>query len=81
MGITAATSDADATNNTVTYSLVNDDNGRFSIEANTGIVRVAASLDRELDGPVRTITVRATSADGSTADETFIINLLDGDEV
>ena len=34
-------SDADATNNTITYSLQDDDGGRFAIDANTGVVTVA----------------------------------------
>ena len=41
--ITAAASDADATTNTITYSLQNNDGGRFAIDANTGVVTVAGA--------------------------------------
>ncbi len=80
VGITAQAADADATNNTITYSLVNDDDGRFSIDPNTGVVQVAGAIDREADGPTRSITVRATSADGSFTDQAFTINIVDADE-
>ena len=36
----AAASDADATNNTITYSLDDDAGGLFAIDANTGVVTV-----------------------------------------
>jgi len=81
VGITASASDADATTNTVTYSLTDDAGGRFTINANSGIVTVAngSLLDRE-SAASHNITVRATSADGSTADSTFTINVNDVDE-
>ena len=81
VGITAAASDADATTNTVTYSLTDNAGGRFAIHANTGVVTVANGLllDREAAAS-HNITVRATSADGSTADSTFTVNLNDVDE-
>ena len=50
VGITAAASDADATTNTITYSLQDNDGGRFAIDANTGVVTVAGAIDREADG-------------------------------
>ena len=40
-------SDADATDNTITYSLDDDAGGRFAIDANTGVVTVAGGLDYE----------------------------------
>ncbi|MHB0956367.1 MAG: cadherin domain-containing protein, partial [Pirellulaceae bacterium] len=80
VNITAAASDADATNNTITYSLQNNDGGRFAIDTNTGVVSVAGAIDRETDGPSRNITVRATSSDGSFADQVFTININDIDE-
>ncbi|MBN8604210.1 MAG: cadherin domain-containing protein, partial [Planctomycetes bacterium] len=78
--ITALAADADATNNTITYSLQNDDGGRFQIDSVTGIVTVAGAIDREADGPSRTITVRATSSDGSFTDQNFTIAINDLDE-
>ena len=44
------------------------------------MVTVAGSIDREVDGASRTITVRATSADGSFTDQDFTININDVDE-
>ena len=80
VGITALATDADATD-TVTYSLTNTAGGRFTIDANSGIITVADSslLDRETDAS-HTVTVRATSDDGSTSTETFTITVGDADE-
>jgi Ca2+-binding RTX toxin-like protein len=78
VGITAAATDSDLTNNTVTYSLVGG-TGEFAIDANTGIVSVAGNIDREA-GATRTITVRATSSDGSMAEADFTIDVTDTDE-
>ena len=80
MGITARASDADATTNTITYSLQDNDGGRFAIDSSTGVVTVAGAIDREADGPARNITVRATSADGSFTDQVLAININDVDE-
>ncbi len=80
VGLMAFASDADATNNTITYSLTDNDNGRFAIDPSTGVVTVAGAIDREADGATRNITVRATSADGSFSDQVFTINLGDVDE-
>ncbi len=80
VGITASASDADGTNNTITYSLVDNDGGRFAIDATTGAVTVAGAIDRELDGATRNITVRATSSDTSFTDQVFAININDVDE-
>ncbi len=80
VGITGSAFDIDATTSVVTYSLVNNDGGRFAIDATTGVVTVAGTIDRETEGTVRNITVRATSQDGSTADQTFAINIIDVDE-
>ncbi len=80
VGITASASDADATTNAITYALADDDGGRFSIDSSTGIVTVAAAIDREVDGPTRNITVRATSADSSFTDQVYAITILDIDE-
>ncbi len=80
VNITAAASDADATTNTITYSLQDNDGGRFAIDANTGVVTVAGAIDREADGASRNITVRATSSDGSFTDQVFTITINDLDE-
>ena len=81
VGITASASDADAATNAVTYSLTDDAGGRFSMDANTGVVTVADGtlLNREA-AAAHNVTVRATSADGSMADTVFTINVTDIDE-
>ena len=63
VGIDVTASDNDATNNTITYSLADDDGGRFTINSSTGVVTVNGAIDREADGASRNITVRATSSD------------------
>ena len=75
VGIDAAASDNDATNNTITYSLVDDDGGRFTINSSTGVVTVNGAIDRETDGASRNITVRATSSDTSFTDQVFAITI------
>ncbi len=80
VGITASASDLDATNNTVTYSLFNNDGGRFAIHSSTGVVTVAGAIDREADGASRSITIRALSSDGSFSDQVFSISIGDIDE-
>ncbi len=70
IGVTAFASDADV-GDTVTYSLDDNDGGRFAIDTNTGIVTVAGAIDREADGASRSITVRATSTDSSFQTRVF----------
>ena len=79
VGITAAASDADATTNTITYSLDDSAGGRFAIHASTGVVTVAGGLDRETAASYN-ITVRATSADTSVSTQMFTIAINDVDE-
>ncbi len=79
VGITALASDADATNNGVTYSLSDDAGGLFAIDANTGVVMVAGALDYETSTS-HSIEVTATSADGSTSTENFNIGVTDVNE-
>ncbi|MGQ3357949.1 MAG: cadherin repeat domain-containing protein, partial [Phreatobacter sp.] len=79
VGITAFASDGDATNSGVTYALTDDAGGRFAIDATTGVVTVAGAIDREA-GATQAITVRATSADGSTATQSYSIAINDADE-
>ena len=67
VGVTALAADADATNNTITYTLDDNAGGRFAIDGITGVVTVADGtlLDREAAAS-HNITVRATSSDGSS---------------
>jgi Ca2+-binding RTX toxin-like protein len=77
VGIVAHAIDADATRNTVGYSV---DDSRFSVDAD-GTVRVAAgaSFDFEAE-PAITLNITATSADGSTASSSFSLDVTDFDE-
>ena len=81
VGVTAYATDADATNNTITYSLVDNASGAFQINANTGVVTVldGSQIDRESAASLD-ITVRASSSDGSHADQAFTIAVNDVDE-
>ncbi|HVJ84669.1 MAG TPA: ELWxxDGT repeat protein [Caulifigura sp.] len=82
VGITARAVDADLTNNAVTYSLTADAGGRFAIDPVTGVVTVAkggAWLDRE-QVAFWSITVKATSQDGSTNAKAWSIALDDVNE-
>ncbi|WOQ15242.1 beta strand repeat-containing protein [Aeromonas media] len=80
VGITAFASDADATTNAVTYSLSGNPGGLFAIDPATGVVTVAAAIDREALGASVNIEVTATSADGSSQAQTFTIAINDVDE-
>ena len=85
VGITAAASDDDGTNNTVSYSFDNDSQTStdtlFSIANDTGVITLAsgASLDHETDDS-HEVVVKATSDDTSTATATFTISVTDVDE-
>ena len=79
VGVTAFSDDADGTD-TISYSLDDNDGGRFAIDSTTGIVTVAGGIDREADGASRSITVRATSTDGSFQTRVFTIAIDDVDE-
>ena len=78
MGVTAFADDADGTD-TVSYSLDDDAGGRFTIDANTGVVTVAGGIDREAAASYD-ITVRATSTDTSSTTQTYTIAIGDVDE-
>ncbi len=80
VGISASAYDSDATTNTVTYSLSNNPNGLFQIDAITGEVTTAVVLDRETLGASHSITVQAQSSDGSIVTRTFVIDLDDQNE-
>ncbi|MCZ8373930.1 MAG: cadherin domain-containing protein [Beijerinckiaceae bacterium] len=76
VGITAQSTDPNG--DTVTYSLANNDGGRFQIDAVTGVVSVlnGALLDYET-ASLRYITVRATDSLGAHTDSIFAISLDD----
>ena len=86
VGLTASAADADATTNAITYALVSDlagvnpYTGPFAIDGSTGAVSVNTALNRETTGPTQTLFVKATSADGSSAVETFTVAINDLDE-
>ena len=81
VGVTAFASDADGSNNDVTYSLSSNPNNAFSIDADTGEVMVndPSQLDFENSASMQ-IEVTATSEDGSTSSETFNIAINDANE-
>lgn len=85
VGVTASAFDADATNSTVTYSLVGDGNGapysagEFAVHATSGVVTVAGPIDREA-GATRSLFVKATSADGSSAITALTVTVDDVNE-
>ncbi|MFN9911974.1 MAG: cadherin repeat domain-containing protein, partial [Pirellulaceae bacterium] len=63
VGVTASASDADATTNTITYSLDNNASGRFAIDSSTGVVTVADGAQLNFEAATsHSLTVRATSA-------------------
>ena len=75
VGITAKATDADATRNAVSYALLGfSATSAFKIDATTGVVSV--NNPAAVNGAVaasQTITVVATSADGSTSSKAFTI--------
>ena len=78
VGVSALATDGDGTD-TVSYSLSDDAGGRFTIDSVTGIVSTAGSLDYET-GSSHTITVIATSTDGSTSSQAVTISVSDVNE-
>ncbi|WP_246672998.1 RTX toxin [Mesorhizobium sp. B2-3-11] len=76
-GITASATDPDA-GSSVTYS-IND--ARFDINSSTGVITRSAvgTLDFETQ-PSINLTVTATSSDGSTANKSFTLAVLDSPE-
>ena len=86
VGVTASASDADATTNTITYSVVdiNGDpvvGGPFAVDANSGVVTVADNTQFDYETATsQTVYIKATSADGSTSQQSFVVNLTDADE-
>ncbi|MFT5112535.1 MAG: hypothetical protein ACI8P9_001862 [Parasphingorhabdus sp.] len=83
VGVTAFAQDEDSTD-TVTYQLIGDYNGMFSIDPESGVITFdGGELDYEsLDWPSVTVEYIATSSDGSTSDwpQTATININDVNE-
>ncbi len=77
VGVVASASDADATTNAISYSV---DDTRFSVDPD-GTVRVAAgaSFDFETEQSID-IVVTATSADGSSSNQSFTLAVTDINE-
>ena len=80
VGITALGTDADR-GTTVTYSLLDNADGRFAIDPKTGVVTVAdgSKLDYETANR-HTVVVQALSSDGSTQTASYTIALGDADD-
>ena len=82
VGVTALASDADGTTNTITYSVTaNSCADVFTVGSSTGVVTVAdkSNIDYETATSC-TVTVKATSADGSHDSTTFTVAVTDVDE-
>ncbi|MBM3525101.1 MAG: calcium-binding protein, partial [Alphaproteobacteria bacterium] len=60
----------------LTYSLVNSAGGKFAVNASTGVITSAGSLDYEAASS-HTIVVRVTDAAGATYDETMTVSVTD----
>jgi VCBS repeat-containing protein len=78
VGLTAFAEDPDTTD-TVTYEIVGD--SPFVIDPASGVITVGpdADIDRETT-PFIDVTVKATSTDGSTSQETFRVEVGDDNE-
>ncbi len=81
VGVTALADDADG--DTLTYSLVNDEGGRFGINASTGVVTVIdetlLDFETDADGDY-IIRVRADDGNGGTIEQDFTIKINDINE-
>lgn len=78
VGIIALATDFDVLDS-VSYALVDDAGGRFSIDSESGVVTVAAELDAE-SADSHSVQVRASSTDGTSAVADFVIAVADVDE-
>ena len=78
-GLTAFAEDLDGTTNAITYSLDDSAGGLFAIDGVNGQVTVNAALDYET-ATLHSVTVRATSADGSFSTQSFTIQVTDVNE-
>ncbi len=76
VGLIASATDGDR-GALVTYELVDNAEGRFAIDASTGVITVAGVLDYETSVS-HTVVVRASSSDGSAAvEKAFAIDVID----
>ena len=79
VGVTASASDADGTNDAITYSIsAQTCAGVFAIDSASGVVDVDDNTNLDYESATQCdVTVTATSADGSTASTTFPITVTD----
>lgn len=75
VGITASASDPD-TSDTITYSLSPSSSGPFQINSSTGVITLSGRLDFEME-PSHTLTVTATSSDGTSSSAQFTVEVID----
>ncbi len=81
VAITALAFDGDGTTNTIVYTLDNSVGGRFAIDSVSGVVTVANGIGLNYEANDRhTITIRATSQDGSFSTIDMLINVIDVNE-
>ena len=73
VGVTALATDGDA-GTTISYSLLDNAGGKFAIGSTTGIITVAGALDYET-ATSHSVTVQATSSDGSANTQLFTIGV------
>ena len=76
---TVTVTDPDALD-TFTFSLLDDGDGHFAIDANTGVVTVVGPIDFEVD-PTFAIEVQVTDSDDNTFSNTVVIDITDVDGV
>ncbi len=77
VGITAFAVDNDATNSAITYTLDDNAGGRFAIHPATGVITKAGPLSVAMSSS-HNVTIRATSADGSSSTNVSSISVLPG---
>ena len=81
VGLTAATSDADGSTNTITYTVsAQSCSGAFAVGSSSGIVTATGSGLNYESATSCTVTILATSADSSTGSTQFTIAVTDVDE-
>ncbi|MCE7554816.1 Ig-like domain-containing protein, partial [Aliivibrio fischeri] len=80
VNITGLAVDPDGDDVTYALSQTDIDAGLFAIDATTGVVTLIGNLDHEV-ADSHSITIIATSTDGSTSQESFDITVTDIDEI